>query len=68
MLNKLDTLFDVIENKEGFYKELCVKHIYSNAFGSKKQTQLMNKLKNTMIDTCFITGNPSLTPILTYKK
>ena len=53
VLDKLDALFDTIENKEGFFIKIDSSKIYSGVFGSQKQTPLMNKWKNTMIDTLF---------------
>jgi hypothetical protein len=50
VLDKLDSLFDIIDNKNGFFITQNNNQLYNGIFGSKKQTPLMIEWKNKMIE------------------
>ena len=49
VLDKLDTLFDLIETKDGFFIKQNNKNLCNGVFGSKSNTPLMLKWKNEML-------------------
>jgi hypothetical protein len=48
VIDKLDSLFDLIENKEGFFIKENNHILWNGIFGSKKQTPLMIEWKNNL--------------------
>jgi hypothetical protein len=50
VIDKLDSLFDIIDNKDGFFIKQNNAELYNEIFGSKKQTLLMIEWKNKIIE------------------
>jgi hypothetical protein len=50
VLNSLDSLFDLIENNNGFFIRENNKYICNGVFGSKSNTPLMIQWKNNMLN------------------
>jgi len=58
VMEPLDSLFDMIELKNGFFiKQLDNKHFCNGIFGSKKETPLIVKWKNTISDILRLKGH-----------
>lgn len=51
VLDSLDSLFDIIENKDGFFIKQNNSILWNGIFGSKPSTLLMSEWKNNMIST-----------------
>lgn len=49
VLDSLDTLFDIIEKKNGFFIKENSQHLSNGIFGSKKNTKLMNTWKTNTL-------------------
>ena len=49
VMNNLYSLFDLIENKNGFFIKENNKILWNGVFGSKKQTPLMIEWKNNLM-------------------
>jgi len=49
VIDTLDTLFDIIENNDGFFIKQNNEELYHGIVGSKKQTSLMIECKNKMM-------------------
>tara|TARA_B100000524_G_C23648661_1_gene369420 strand:- start:1000 stop:1743 length:744 start_codon:yes stop_codon:yes gene_type:complete len=49
VIDKLDSLFDLIENKNGFFIKENNTILWNGVFGSKKQTPLMIEWKNNLM-------------------
>ncbi len=51
VLDSLDSLFDIIEEKDGFFiKQICPNLICNGIFGSKKGTDIMREWKKNMME------------------
>jgi hypothetical protein len=57
VIDSLDSLFDTIENKNGFFIKQNNKNLWNGIFGSKKQTPLMIEWKRKMIEVLDIKQN-----------
>jgi len=51
VIDKLDSLFDIIENKDGFFIKQGNNTLWNGIFGSKKNTPLILEWKKRMIET-----------------
>jgi len=49
IIEKLDSLFDILEKKNGFFIKQNNEHLWNGIFGSRKNTPLMIEWKNYML-------------------
>lgn len=50
IMHSLDSLFEILDTKDGFFMKQNNNYMFNGVFGSNKNTPLMVKWKNTMID------------------